>query len=132
LCWYVNILQSFKHNLIFASSSFPFVLKEVLVLCILFIYVYLCSTLFPYEMISVLTVTRRVSLLDQELLNRPEYLSSPPVFCGVRVSFCVAFCRSLFVLFLLAIVSSVLLLLTGSHCPFCIFKFSESYVYKLL
>ena len=131
MCWYVNILQSFKHNLIFASFSFPFVLKEVLVLCILFIYVYLCSTLFPYEMISVLTVTRRVSLLDQELLNLPEHLSSPPVFCGVRVSFCVAFCRSLFVLFLLAIVSSVLLL-TASDCPFCIFNFSEFYVYKLL
>jgi len=44
----------------------------------------------------------------------PEHLhlSSPPVFSGVRIAqyliFCVLFCRSLFVLFLLAIVLSVL------------------------
>jgi len=37
-----------------------------------------------------LTVTRRVSHLEQELLTRPEHLSSPPVFNEVRVA------RSLF------------------------------------
>jgi hypothetical protein len=39
---------------------------------------------------------------ERELLTLPENLSSPPVFCGVRVArslvLCVMFCRSLFVL----------------------------------
>jgi hypothetical protein len=47
-------------------------------------------------------VTRRVQLVEQELLTLPELPSSPHVFSGVRVSrslvFCVMFCRSLFVL----------------------------------
>ena len=43
-----------------------------------------------------LTVTRRVSHVEQELLSLPEHPSSPPVFSGVRVAlslvFCVMFC----------------------------------------
>ena len=31
-------------------------------------------------------LTRRVSLVDHELLTLPDHLSSPPVFCGVRVT----------------------------------------------
>ena len=31
-------------------------------------------------------LTRRVSLMEQELLTFPEHLSSPPVFSGVRVT----------------------------------------------
>jgi hypothetical protein len=50
----------------------------------------------------VTRLTRQVPLGEQELLTLPEYLSSPPVFSGVRVTrslvFCVVFCRSLFVL----------------------------------
>ena len=46
--------------------------------------------------------------MEQELLPFPEHLCSPPDFSEVRVTralvFCVVFCRSLFVLFLLAIV----------------------------
>jgi hypothetical protein len=42
----------------------------------------------------------------QELLTLPEHMSSPPGFSGVHTArsfvFCVMFCRSLFVLFLLA------------------------------
>ena len=67
--------------------------------------------------------TRRVPLVEQELHTLPGHLSSPPVFSGVRVT------RSLvlyvvfpFVLFLLAIVFSVLLRYTDSDCPFGIFK----------
>jgi len=49
-----------------------------------------------------LTVTRMVTIVEQELLTLPEHLSSPRVFCGVRVArslfFCVVLCRSLFVL----------------------------------
>jgi hypothetical protein len=57
--------------------------------------------------------TRRVPLLEQELLTIPKHLSSPPGFSGVRVSRSIVFwvlsCRSLFVLLLLVIVLSVLL-----------------------
>ena len=31
-------------------------------------------------------LARRVPLVEQELFTLPEYLSSPPVFCGVRVT----------------------------------------------
>jgi hypothetical protein len=55
-------------------------------------------------------LTRRVPLVEQELLTLPEHLSSPPVFSGVRVT------RSL------AIVLSVLRRYTNSDCPFGIFK----------
>ena len=34
----------------------------------------------------VTRLTRRVSLVEQELLTLPEHLSSPPVFSGVRVT----------------------------------------------
>jgi hypothetical protein len=62
-----------------------------------------------------LTVTQRVSHVDQELLTLPEHPSLPSVFIGVRVSrclvFCVMFCRSLFVL------------LSFYIWPFCIYGF---------
>jgi hypothetical protein len=57
----------------------------------------------------VTRATRWVPLVDQELLTLPELT---PVFSGVRVVrslvFCVVFCRSLFVIFLLTIVLFVL------------------------
>jgi hypothetical protein len=34
----------------------------------------------------VARITRRVTLVEQELLTFPEHLSSPPVFSGVRVT----------------------------------------------
>ena len=45
-------------------------------------------------------LTRRVPLVEQELLTLPVHLSSPPIFSGIRVtrSFVYVFCRSLFVL----------------------------------
>ena len=72
----------------------------------------------------VTRLTRRVPLVEQELLTLPEHLSSPPVFSGVRITwsldlyvcFVDRFCP--FVLFLLAIVLSVLLRCTDSDCPF--------------
>ena len=49
-----------------------------------------------------LTVTRRVSHVEQELHTHPEHISSPPVFSWVRVTRCldlyVMFCGSLFFL----------------------------------
>ena len=51
----------------------------------------------------VTRVTRRVSLVEQEMFTLPHHLSSPPVFSEVLVArslvFCAMFCRSLFVLF---------------------------------
>ena len=42
--------------------------------------------------------TRRMSLVEQELLTLPEHLCSPPVFSGVRVTRSLfLYCRSLFV-----------------------------------
>ena len=71
-------------------------------------------------------------LVEQELPTLPDHLTSPLVFSGVLLTWslvlCVMFCRSLFVLFLLAIVLSVLLWFTDSdylplvsfgHCFVC-------------
>ena len=62
-----------------------------------------------------LSVTRRVSRVLQELFASTKHLPSPLVVRGVRVTrslvFYVMFCRSLFVLFRLAILLSVLFLL---------------------
>jgi hypothetical protein len=72
------------------------------------------------------TVILRVPLVEQELLTLMEHMSSPLVYSGVRVArslvFCVMFCRSLFIHFLLAIVLSALLRFTTSDYPFGIFK----------
>ena len=60
--------------------------------------------------------------LEQELPTLPEHPSSPPVISEVRVAqslfFYVMFCRSLLVLFLLAIELSVLLQFTASDYHF--------------
>jgi hypothetical protein len=47
------------------------------------------SQLFPHSRLItgfVTRLTRRVPLVEQELLILPEHLSSPPVFSGVRVT----------------------------------------------
>ena len=76
--------------------------------------------------ICLTRLTRRVSLVKQELPTLPEHLSCAPFFSGVPVTrsfiLCVMFCRSLFVLFLLAIMLSVLLRFTDSDYLFGIFK----------
>jgi len=55
------------------------------------------------------------SLVEQELPTLPVHLTSPPVFCGVRVTRSLDLC-------LLAIVLSVLLRYTDSDYPFGIFQ----------
>ena len=69
----------------------------------------------------------QLSHVKQELLTLPEYPGSSHIFSGVRVArsfvLYVMFCRSLFVLFLLAIVLSVLRFRASNH-SFGIFKFS--------
>ena len=37
-------------------------------------------------------LTRRVPLVEQELITLPDHLSSPPVFSGVRVTRSLALC----------------------------------------
>ena len=69
--------------------------------------------------------------MGKELLVLPEH-AFPFGFCGVRIVqslfLCVVFCRSLFVLFLLAIVLSVLRS-AASDFPFGIFKlFSAGHI----
>ena len=73
-------------------------------------------------------------LVEKEPLSLPEHMSSPSVFSGVSIApslvFCVMFCRSLFVLFILAIALSV------SDYPFAIFKLfsneSHNNIYYML
>jgi len=86
------------------------------------------SRSFPHSWLItgfVTTVTLWVPLVKQELLILLEHLSSPSSFTGVRVArslfFCVVFCRSLFILVLLAMVLSVLWF-TDSEYSFVIFK----------
>jgi hypothetical protein len=63
-----------------------------------------------------------------------EALEFTPVFSEVRATrslvLCGMFCRSLFVLFLFAIVLSVLLLFMGSDYPFGIFSLFQTTIYK--
>ena len=71
---------------------------------------------------TVTRLTRQVPLVEQEIPILPEHPSTPLVFSGVRVTrslvlcvcFMCMFCRSLFVLFLLAIVLSAFLRFTDS------------------
>ena len=77
----------------------------------------------------VTRLTGRVPIEEQELPTLPVHMSLPPIFSGVRVTrslvLCVCFvdrCLSLFVLFLLAVVLSVLLF-TDSAYQIGIFKF---------
>ena len=89
------------------------------------------SRSFPHSRLItgfITRLTRRVPLVEQELLTLPEHLSSPLVFSEVRVTRslvlyvcfvdrCLSICT-----FPLAIVLSVLLRYTDSDCPFGIFK----------
>jgi hypothetical protein len=58
--------------------------------------------------------------VKQEMLTLPDHLSSYMIFTGFHfvqcLVFCVVFCRSLFVLFLLAISLSVFCRFAASHC----------------
>ena len=76
----------------------------------------------------VARVTRRVPLVEQELLTLSRQLSSSPVFSGIRISrslvFYVVFFRSLFItlsIFWWPLCSSVRLRFTNFDYPFGIF-----------
>jgi len=65
---------------------------------------------------------RRVSLVEKEMLSLVEHLKSTSVVCEVVAAQSLVLCRSLFLLFLLAIVLSVLLRLMASNFHFRVFK----------
>ena len=92
------------------------------VLCsmtIIFIYVYWWPTRYHISWSCCLVVT--TWRMKQELLTLPEHLNSHPCISGIRVAqsliFCIVFCSSLFVCFLLAIMWFVLLRLMASDSP---------------
>jgi hypothetical protein len=88
------------------------------------------SRSFPHSQLItgfVTRLTRRMPLVEQELLILPEHLSSPSVFSGVRVTRCLALyvccvdrCLSFCTFFFWPWCS--VLRYTVSDCPFGIFK----------
>ena len=93
------------------------------VLCVFMRYAHYTKN---YSLVYFAIMVTRRSHVEQELVSLPEHLSSPQVFSGVRVVrslvFCALFCRSLFVLFRLVIVLSVLLRFVVYDYPFGFFK----------
>ena len=79
---------------------------------VIFIYAYWLSKQFPHQMMFM-SFNNNIKGVTSEVLG--GYVAQSLIFCGV-------FCRSLFVLFLLAFVLSVHLRFTASDYPFCIFK----------
>ena len=79
---------------------------------------------YPWVLISTSDI---LPLEVQELLTLPEHPGSPSVFSRVRVSliFCVVFCRSLIVLFLL----TILLFVVSSVYPYDIFRLVLTFCY---
>ena len=78
-----------------------------------------CSLKQVINLLNIIIITTEVfNYLEPTL---PEHLSSPPGFNGVRFArslvFCVLICRSLFVLFLLVIVLSVLRFTDSDQLP---------------
>ena len=100
-----NVRYDFRVKTMFDLPWISFVLHPVPVLFMLFvfIYVYWCPNLFPYQMMSVLfNKQRRFSHMEQELPTSPEHLSAPRVLVRFvlfdHYFFCVMFCISLFAL----------------------------------
>ena len=96
---------------------------------VIFIYVYWLSKQFPHQMMFM-SFNNNIKGVTSEA-GTATFQGWPPQFTsrvlgGYNVAqsliFCVVFCISLFVLFLLAIVLSVHLQFTASDYPFCIFK----------
>ena len=89
------------------------------------------SLSFPHSWLVTEFVTRfsrRVPLVEQELLTLQDYPSSPSVFSGVHVTWSLVLCVCLvdrcssFCTFPLAIMLSILFRYTDSYYPFGIFK----------
>ena len=73
----------------FGSSLLSFVVSEVHIFLLLFLYIYAywCPTQCLCQMMSCrLAVTRWVSRVEQELLVLPEHLSTPYIVSGLCVA----------------------------------------------
>ena len=71
--------ESICNDVRFVFTTICFVDSSFIFMLVVFIFVYWCPTRFPYQIMFVsLTVTRRVPLVEQELLTLPEHPSSPP------------------------------------------------------
>jgi hypothetical protein len=128
-------VESFKSGIsTLTFEGFP-TLKNILQTTVhIYIFSYFCLVIFVIIPLNCpCTVPGRYTLKPLSLVlyleeEEEEHTSSSPVFSGVRtaryLAFCVMFCRSLFVLFRLVIVLSVLLRFTASDYPFDIFKLS--------
>ena len=117
-------LVSFKVTLRSSGTDILYgchLLLDVYIYIYIYIYIYKCL----YFSINHCN-TRRVPLMEQKQPTLPEHTNQLPLFRVVRVVrslvFWVVSCRSLFVLFLLAIVLSLLLRFTDSDYPFGISK----------
>jgi hypothetical protein len=97
--------------------------------CVVFPYQIMCMSYFHIRLyLCRLTITRRTSLMSQELLSIPKHVNSPPIFSGVHVAqpkvVCVVFCRSFlltifgFYFLLVNAILSVRLRFTASDYPF--------------
>ena len=89
----------------------PFVLSGVHVFLMLFVFTYTgVQHDFHIKWCSCrVTVKRRVSLVEQELIFLLEHLSSLPVFSGVRVARSLVFCVLLIIICLFSV----------GHCIVC-------------
>jgi hypothetical protein len=97
----------------------------------------LVSTTISISISCRLTVTRRVSLMEQELLILLEHICSPPVFSGVRVNrslvLCVMLCRSLLVILSFSFGHCIVCpSIDGFGLPLCIFNLSLSEKWLML
>jgi len=81
-------------------------------------------------MIGLLIVTRRVPIVEQELLTLSEYLSLPSAVCGLRVApfliFCVLFCCSLLIFLSFFYISIVSYPEMTLHLLICISKMAAT------
>jgi hypothetical protein len=139
LCIFLSMLWcpvQFPHKTMFGSSFLPFShlfrREFTFYWCYMYLFTYTCVQHdFHIRWYSCcLQVTWQVPLVEQELLTILEHLCSALVLSGVHVVqslvFCLVFCRSLFVFFLLAIILSFFLWFTASDYPFGIFKLFSS------
>ena len=109
---YCDIRYDFRVKTMFDScvlTPICFVEGSVLFMSIVFIYVFWCPTRFLYQMMFVSCKSSTMgATCGAETANPCGAHDFTPAFSGVRVSrssvFCIMFCRSLFVLFLLVIV----------------------------
>jgi hypothetical protein len=119
---YCDIRYDFR--VMFDSSWLLFVGVCVLFTLFVFIYVYWCRTRFLYQMMFGSFNGNTTSVTCGAETAYPSKTS--PDFSVVRISrslvFCVKFCRSLSVLFLLTIVFDVIPRLTAFDYSFAIFK----------